>query len=85
MPSNLHLITPHALQVRQGVAQSPRRFSRLTRLVADDGSSLVLTDHDGYCASHVFDLVTTSGLTADDLREIHAYIVADVIIPEANA
>ena len=80
-----HLTTPHAEQVRNGSTQSPRRFNRLTRLVADDGSSLVMTDHDGYCAGHVFDLVASSGMTADDLREIHAYIVAEVIIPTAQA
>ena len=80
-----HLTTPHASQVRDGSTQSPRRFNRLTRLVADDGSSLVMTDHDLYAAGHMFDLVASSGFNADDIREIHAYIVADVIIPTANA
>jgi hypothetical protein len=84
MPSPLILTTPHARQVREGVTQSPRRFNRLTRLVADDGSSLVLTDHDAYVAGHLFDL-GPSGLTREDLAEIHAYIVADVIIPDAQA
>jgi hypothetical protein len=85
MPSPLILTTPHAQQVREGVTQSPRRFNRLHRLVSDDGSSLVLTDHDAYCAGHEFDLVASSGLTRDDLAEIHAYIVAEVIIPTAQA
>jgi hypothetical protein len=84
MPSPLILITPHAQEVREGVTQSPRRFNRLTRLVADDGSSLVMTDHDAYCAGDVFDL-GPSGLTRDDLAEIHAFIVAEVIIPDAQA
>jgi len=82
---HIALITPHAQQVREGVTQSPRRFSHLIRLVADDGTSLVLTHHDAYVAGHEFDLVASSGLTRDDLVEIHAYIVAEVIIPTRNA
>ena len=77
--------TPHASQILAGVAQSPRRYYRLTRLTADCGSILVMTEHDAYCAGHEFDLVASSGLTLADLREVHAYVVANVVIPTRNA
>ena len=79
------LVTPHARLVLDGVAQTPRPYNRLTRLTADDGCTLVMTEHDAYVAGHEFDLVASSGLTADDLAEVHAYIVAEVIVPCANA
>jgi hypothetical protein len=79
------LVTPHARLVLDGVAQSPRPYNRLTRLTADDGCVLVMTGHDAYCAGHEFDLVASSGLTADDLAEVHAWIAAEVVPPCANA
>lgn len=85
MKSSLVLITPHARQILDGVAQTPRPYNRTYRIVADDGATLVLTYHDEYVASHEFDLVASTGLTAADLREVHDYIVANVIIPTANA
>ena len=76
------LHSPHASQVLAGVAVSPRRFNRLTTLKAKDGGLLVVTWHDLFVVEDVFDLVN---LDTDDLREVHAYIVAEVIIPCANA
>jgi hypothetical protein len=77
------LITPHARQVIDNVAVSPSRFNRLVRLTGDDGSSLTMTQHDEFVVNDTFHI---NGFeTLADLKEIHAYIVAKVIIPTANA
>jgi hypothetical protein len=82
-PTLMH--TPHASAILAGVAQSPRRYNRLTRLTADCGSILVLTEHDAYCAGHEFDLIASGGLTLADLRKVYAWIVAEVVIPTRKA
>ena len=82
-PALMH--TPHASQILAGVAQSPRPYNRLTRLTADCGSILVMTEHDAYVAGHEFDLVASGGMTVADLREVHAWICSNVIIPTRNA
>lgn len=85
MNNTLTLTTPHASQILAGVAQSPRPYNRLTRLTADCGAVLVMTEHDAYCVGHEFDLSASGGLTLADLREVHAWICSNVIIPSRNA
>ena len=85
LPSVTLMHTPHASQILAGVAQSPRPYNRLTRLTADCGSILIMSEHDAYCAGHEFDLIASGGMTLADLREIHAYISANVVIPSRNA
>jgi hypothetical protein len=49
----------------------------------DQGNLLVLTDHDLYCLDHEFD--TSGPYTLDDLREMLAWVEAEVVIPDLNA
>lgn len=82
-PALIH--TPHASQIIAGVAESPRRHNRLTRLTADCGAILIMSEHDAYCAGHEFDLIASGGLTLADLRKVHAWICRNVVIPSRNA
>lgn len=82
MKNTLTLTTPHAAAMFAGMT-SP--CAGITRLTADCGAVLVMTDHDLYCVEHEFDLVASGGMTVADLREVHAWICANVIIPSRNA
>lgn len=81
MKTPLTLTTPHAAAMFAGMT-SP--CAGIIRLTADCGAVLVMTDHDLYCVEHEFDLIAV-GLTAKHLAEVHAYVVAYVVIPSANA
>lgn len=76
------LTTPHASAILAGQTDP---CAGIVRLTADDGATLILTDHDVYVVEHEFDLIASGGMTADDLAEVHAWIVANVIPPCRNA